>query len=771
VTTLVRAEVAGGVGVSVVRPDGIPKVKGEFAFSSDLSAEGMLWGATVRSPHPHARIVSIDVVPALAIPGVRTVLTQDDVPGRRHFGLERPDQPVLADGEVCFWGQPVAVVAADNRETARRGAAEVVVQYEVLEPVVDPREAERAGSTFRTIEIRNGDPDAHGEVVVEAEYEVGMQDQAPLGTESGLAIPDGAGGVDLFISTQWLHADHAQVAESLGMHADQVRLHNAGVGGAFGSREDISLQIHLCLLALHTGRPVKMVYDRAESFVGHVHRHPARMRYRHEADRDGTLVRVEAHLLLDGGAYASTSSAVLANACYFAVGPYRVRSVHVDGAAARTNNPTAGAMRGFGAPQPCFGYESQMDRVAAALGMDPVELRLKNALGTGDRLATTNQLIVGSLPTREVIESVAAMPLPDPGGSDDPRRLPGGTGLTTPPSAVKRGIGFAVGIKNLAFSEGFDDFAEVRAVLTPDGLELHTAACENGQGMVTVVEQIGRTASGMERVTVVFDDTSRIGSAGSSSASRQTQMTGGAALRAAEAVRDQALLRVGGDRLDDDGVWRGDELVASLADLLAGDPIEHLERFHHPPTSRPDGRGRGDIHAGYVVAAHRAVVDVDTELGLVRVVRIDTAQDVGKAINPQAVIGQIEGGIMQGVGLAVMEEIVLDRGVMKNASFTDYLLPTFLDAPDVEAILIEQPDHWGPFGAKGVGEPPTISSTAAVVSAIRNATGRPLTRVPVRPEDIVFGSHQSPASSNDPPDGARSDSRPRRRGTRRKPNR
>jgi CO/xanthine dehydrogenase Mo-binding subunit len=645
---------------------------------------------------------------------------------------------VFAFGEARFWGQPVAVVAADDRETARRAAAAVVVHYEVLEPVVDPAAAVRDGSTFRTIEVVNGDPGARGEVVVEGEYEVRMQDQAPLGTESGLALPDGHGGIDLHIGTQWLHADHEQVAKALGLGPGQVRLHNAGVGGAFGSREDISLQIHLCLLALHTGRPVKMVYDRAESFVGHVHRHPARMRYRHEANRDGTLVRVEADLLFDGGAYASTSSAVLANACYFAVGPYRAQSVHITGASARTNNPSAGAMRGFGAPQPCFAYEAQMDRLAAALGIDPVALRLKNALASGDRLATTNQLIVGSLPTREVIESVAAMPLPDSDTTDDPRRLPGGTGLTTPASAVRRGVGLAVGIKNLAFSEGFDDFSEVRAVLTVDGLELHTAACENGQGMVTVLEQIGRTASGMERVTVVFDDTSQIGSAGSTSASRQTQMTGGAALGAATAVRAEAVRRAAGDRLDDAGVWHGDELVAPLDDLLADGPIEHLERFRHPPTGKPDANGRGDVHAGYVVAAHRAVVDVDIELGLVRVVRIDTAQDVGRALNPLSILGQIEGGIMQGVGLAVMEEIVLDRGVMKNASFTDYLLPTFADAPDVEAILIEQPDHWGPFGAKGVGEPPAISSTAAVVAAIRNATGKPLTRVPVRPQDIAL---------------------------------
>jgi len=738
-TTITRpSRVAGGVGTSMARPDGIPKVKGEFAFSSDLEADGMLWGATVRSPHARARITSIDVAPALAMSGVFAVLTADDVPGEGVFGLERADQPVLATGEARFWGEAVAVVAATDRETARRAAAAVVVDYEPLEALTDPEEADRRGSTFRVVDIIRGDPDAHGAVVVEGFYEVGMQDQAQLGTESGLAIPDGAGGVDLHVSTQWLHVDHTQVAASLGLAPDQVRLHLAGIGGAFGAREDISLQIHLCMLALHTGRPVKMVYDRAESFVGHVHRHPARMWYRHEADRDGTLRRVEARLLLDGGAYASTSSAVLANASYFAVGPYACDSVRVHGVAARTNNPPCGAMRGFGAVQSCFGYEGQMDRLAAALGMDPVELRIRNALGHGDRMATTGQLITGSLPTRRVIEALRDLPLPTDPPGDDPRRLPGGTGLTTPPSAVVRGVGFAVGIKNLAFSEAFDDFAEVRAVLTADGIEIHTAAAEVGQGLVTVIEQIARTATGISNVSVVWDHTGQIGSAGSTSASRQTQMTGGATLGACEAVVAAALARADADSLDDEGAWRDDQLVMTLADLVADGPIERLERFRHPPTSRADEHGTGDVHAGWAVAAHRAVVDVDPELGLVRVVRVDTAQDIGRALNPQAVIGQIEGGIMQGVGLAVMEEIVLDHGVMKNASFTDYLLPTFLDAPEVAATLIEEPDHWGPFGAKGVGEPPTISSTAAVVAAIRNATGKPLTRVPVRPEDIAL---------------------------------
>jgi CO/xanthine dehydrogenase Mo-binding subunit len=294
-----------------------------------------------------------------------------------------------------------------------------------------------------------------------------------------------------------------------------------------------------------------------------------------------------------------------------------------------------------------------------------------------------------------------------------------------------------VSIKNIAFSEAFDDFAEARVVLSPSGVEVYTAAVEVGQGMVTVLQQIARTALGVERVAIVPADTSEIGSAGSTSASRQTQMTGGAVLEAALEVRKQALERGGGDGLDSEGVWRAGELVMTLDDLCAEGPISYHTRFRHPPTEEPDENGQGDLHADFAVAAHRAVVDVDTELGLVRVVQVDTAQDIGLALNPQSVRGQIEGGILQGVGLAVMEELVVDRGRILNASFTDYLLPTFLDAPDVEMALIEEPSPWGPFGAKGIGEPPTISSTPAVVAAIRNATGRQLNRVPVRPQDIT----------------------------------
>ncbi len=736
-TTGTAHEVRGGIGTSPRRPDGEPKVTGNFAYASDLSADNMLWGATRRSPYAHARLAKLDVSPALAMMGVQSVLTQNDVPGAQTFGQEDQDQPVLCDGIARYWGEPVAIVAAEDEETALRAAAAIILEWEPLDPLVDPEIAVERTSLFREMQVRRGDPSAAGTIVVEGTYETGMQDQAPLGPEAGLAVPDNDGGLDLYVTSQWVHVDHRQLIECLDMEPDQIRCHPAGVGGAFGSREDISLHIHVAMLSLATGRPVKMVYDRSESFVGHVKRHPAKMWYRHEADENGLLVNVSARLILDGGAYAHTSRPVIANAAFFAVGAYRCDNVSVDAWVTKTNNPPAGAMRGFGVVQVCFGAEMQMDRIAEAVGVSPLEVRRRNALGPGDLMSTSGQTIQGSLPTLAVIDALDAIPLPDPLTEDDPLLLPGGTGLTTPAASVVRGVGYAVGLKNLAFSEGFDDFAEARVVLTTAGVEVHTAAVEVGQGLVTVCQQIARTVLGIDQVAVVWDDTSQIGSAGSTSASRQTQMTGGAVHAASVELRDKILVRHGGDDLRSDGVYLGGERVATIAEVCREGSVGQLVRFRHPETVEPDENGQGDVHAGFVVAAHRAVVDVDPELGLVRVVRVDTAQDVGKALNPQAIIGQLEGGTLQGVGLAVMEELVVDKGVILNPTFTDYLIPTLLDAPDVETRIVEEGDHWGPFGAKGIGESRTISSTPAVFAAIRAATGRNLTRVPVRPQDIV----------------------------------
>ncbi|QYJ15870.1 putative xanthine dehydrogenase subunit D [Rubrobacter xylanophilus DSM 9941] len=756
----------GDIGESTRRADGVPKVRGEFGYSSDLWMEDMLWGATLRSPHPHANIRSIDTSEAEAMPGVHAVLTHEDVPGRKVYGMEVPDQPVLAWEKVRYQGEPVALVAADHPETARRALQKIKVEYEVLEPLTDAEEAMKegaprlhlSGNILRHVHIRHGKPEsAEAEVVVTGEYEVGMQDQAFLGPESGLAVPDGQGGVDLYISTQWLHIDRDQVAESLGLPPERVRLVLSGVGGAFGGREDLSMQIHACMLALETGRPVKMVYNREESFFGHVHRHPCMMRYEHGARKDGTLVYVKAHIVLDGGAYASSSNAVCLNAATFACGPYKVPNAEVDSYVLYTNNPPCGAMRGFGAVQVCFAYEAQMDRLAKELGMDPVDLRIKNAIEPGDRFPF-GQEVPYPAPVAEILRRVKEMPLPEEKevAGRDLRELPGGVSNVTHGEGVVRGVGYAVGFKNVGYSAGFDDYSTARVILSVEEGEpvaqVHTAACEVGQGVITVQAQIARTELGVERVRVLPADT-RVGSAGSSSASRQTYMTGGAVRLACRAVRERVLERareaLGEDREDlsirgGKVVDAAGRVVVPLAELIGEEGVEETVEFHHRPTEPLDENGQGDAHVQFAYAAHRAVVEVDTELGLVRVVEIATAQDVGKAMNPQALEGQIEGGIAQGLGLALMEEIQVKEGRVQNASFTDYLIPTILDMPSVRAEILELADPEAPYGLKGVGEPPTIASTPAIVAALRNATGRELARVPVRPEQIV-GLSESPA--------------------------
>ncbi len=757
------------VGDSARRPDGVAKTTGEFAYSSDLWMEGMLWGVTLRSPHPYARVRSVDIGPALATPGVYAVLTYKDVPGANRYGLEFADQPVLAEDMVRYQGEPVAVVAANHPEIARQAAARIAVGYEVLDPVTSARAAmadgaprlHPGGNVVRHLKLRTGDPAARADLVITGEYQVGMQDQAFLGPESGLAVPAEDGGVDLFVATQWLHADQRQICQALGLPPELVRLTLAGVGGAFGGREDLSMHVHACLLARHTGKPVKMVYSREESFFGHVHRHPATMRYEHGVSAGGRLVYVKAEVYFDGGAYASSTAAVVGNGGTMGFGPYVVPNGSMDCYGVYTNNPPCGAMRGFGAVQTGFACESQMDRCADTLGVDPVEFRLRNAMSEGSRVPT-GQTIDSPAPVAELLRTVRDMPLP-PGGaagldtertrpraSFDLRELPGGVSNTTHGEGVRRGVGYAVGYKNVGFSEGFDDYAtaRVRLEITAGGplVTVHTASAEVGQGLVTVEAQIARTELGCERVVVHPKDTA-VGSGGSSSASRQTYVTGGAVQAACERVRARVLalaqrrsgrtdpgLRLAGGMV----LSAAGEALTSLAAVVGGEVIEETVEWRHRPTFPVDPEtGQGFAHVQYAFAAHRAVVDVDTELGLVKVVALDCAQDVGRAINPQAVEGQIHGGSAQGLGLALMEEIQVAEGKIRNPSFTDYLIPTILDMPPMRLAILEYPDPHAPYGLRGAGEPPTISSTPAIVAAIRAATGRPLTRVPVRPEDIT----------------------------------
>ncbi|MBP2368001.1 xanthine dehydrogenase family protein molybdopterin-binding subunit [Pseudonocardia parietis] len=749
----------GRIGDSPLRPDGTLKVTGEFAYSSDLWHEDMCWGVTLRSPHPHARIVSIDTTAALRMPGVDAVLTADDVPGVNRTGLEHQDQPALAEDVVRYQGEPVALVAADHPETARRAAAVIAVEYEVLPALTDPRRAldpdtpllhpsHPTGNVVRELPVRRGGPIPDAPVVVACEFEVGMQDQAFLGPESGLAVPDGEGGLDLYVATQWLHTDQQQVQRVLGIGPDAARLHLAGVGGAFGGREDLSMHVHACLLALRTGKPVKMSYSREESFFGHVHRHPAWLRYEFGADDDGTLRYGKAEILFDGGAYASSTGAVVGNGGTLGLGPYRFPVVDVVARGVYTNNPPCGAMRGFGCVQAAFAHEYLMDALAERVGADPVELRARNGMREGDP-NITGQTIDSAAPVAELIRRVRDMPLPGDRG-DDLLELPGGVGNTTHGEGVRRGIGYSVTYKNIGFSEGFDDYSTARVRLSVAGGEpvasVHTAAAEVGQGLVSVQAQIARTELGVSRVVVEPADTT-IGSAGSTSASRQTYVTGGAVRAACELVRARVLQRaagtlgvpVGSLRLEGDKVVAaGGEVLAGLADVLGDSAVEETTEWRHRPTAEPDPEtGQGDAHVQYAFSAHRAVVDVDVELGLVKMIALDTAQDVGKAINPDAVLGQIQGGSVQGMGLALMEEVLVTDGQVRNPSFTDYLIPTVLDTPPMRIEVLENPDPHAPYGVRGVGEPPTISSGPAVAAAIRAATGKALRRVPIRPEHIV----------------------------------
>lgn len=753
--TTVTARNRDVLGNSALRPDGAGKVSGSFEFTSDMHADHMLWGATLRSPHPYARIVSIDTSAALALAGVSCVITSQDVPGKPTYGLISGDQPVFASDFVRYVGEPIAAVAADHPETCRRALALIKIEYEVLTPLTDPEDAISGkfspihpdGNIIRHQRIIRGDQSATGPIVVEGLYEIGMQDQAFLGLEAALAIPDSDGsGVHLHVATQWLHEDLSQISACLALPANRVRLTLGGVGGAFGAREDISLQVHCCLLALKANRPIKMQYSREESFFGHVHRHPAKIFMRHHADASGKIVKIDARFVFDGGAYTSTSPAVLINGITHTQGPYKCDNATVDGFAIRTNNPPCGAMRGFGVVQACFAHESQMDKIAQAAGISPIEVRLINAMETGDPLIT-GQKMESVAPVARCITDTADIPLPEPlPEMVNELALPGGSGLTAQRSNIVRGIGWGVSMKNLMYSEGFDDFATARCTIRDGKVFLKFATSEVGQGFVTLAPQIARSVLGLDDVEIEPIDT-QVGSAGSTSASRQTWMSGGAVDGACRLVREQIFKHVGlmhnidplrlvvsdTDIVDQIGTFR-----ISVQDAIEGFTCSETFEHHHRKTEELDENGQGNCHTAFAFVAHRAVVDVDPELGLVKVVQIATAQDVGRVLNPLSAIGQLEGGIAQGLGLAVMEEIVMKDGKVKNPSFTDYLLPTALDAPNVVAVMIEEYEPQAPLGAKGIGEPPCISVTPAIVAAIRDATGKDLLRIPVRPQDICL---------------------------------
>ncbi|WP_399128350.1 xanthine dehydrogenase family protein molybdopterin-binding subunit [Actinacidiphila sp. ITFR-21] len=742
-----------GIGVSLPSLDALAKTQGTYPYAADLWAEGLLWAAVLRSPYPHARITRIDTTEAAAMPGVRAVVTHEDVPGDAMHGRKVADRPVFASELVRHHGEPIAAVAADHPDTARLAAAAILVEYEVLEPVTDPEKAFAAeplhpdGNLIRHIPLRFGDPEAAGEVVVEGLYRVGRQDPAPIGAEAGLAVPRPDGGVELYVASTDPHADRDMAAACFGLETDRVKIVVTGVPGAMGDREDSGIQLPLGLLALKTGCPVKFVATREESFLGHAHRHPTLLRYRHHADAGGRLVKVEAQILLDAGAYADASSDALAAAVAFAAGPYVVPHVFVEGWAVRTNNPPSGHVRGEGALQVCAAYEGQMDKLAAKLGLEPAEIRLRNVLATGD-LLPTGQTVTCPAPVGELLTAVRDADLPPlPDGEDESQwLLPGGTAGAGEPGAVRRGVGYALGMVHVLGAEGADEVSTATVRVHDGRATVICAAVETGQGFGTLARQIVQEVLGVEDVRVLPSDTDQP-PAGPSARGRHTWVSGGAVERAAKMVRTQLLqplaaqfgmsvelLSIADGKITSyDGV-----LSTTVAETLDGKELWATAQCRPHPTDRLDDNGQGDAFVGLTFCAVRAVVDVDIELGAVRVVEVAVAQDVGRILNPRQLNARIEAGVTQGVGLALMEDLRAPRGIVKRPSLTGYSLPTALDAPEVRIVkLVEERDVVAPFGAKAVSAVPVVTAPAAVAAAVRAATGRPVSRLPIRPQAAV----------------------------------
>ncbi|MFI6349536.1 xanthine dehydrogenase family protein molybdopterin-binding subunit [Streptomyces sp. NPDC050560] len=742
-----------GIGSSLAPEDVRTKTEGTFPYAADLWAEGLLWAAVLRSPHPHAAILSIDTSAARGMPGVRAVVTHEDVPGTPAHGRRTADRPVFASEVVRHHGEPIAAVAADHPDTARMAAAAVVVEYEVREPVTDPEQAFEAeplhpdGNLIRHIPLSHGDPEAAGETVVEGLYRIGRQDPAPIGAEAGLAVPRPDGGVELYIASTDPHGDRDTAAACFGLTEDQVKVVVTGVPGATSDREDPGFHLPLGLLALRTGCPVKLTATREESFLGHVHRHPTLLRYRHHADADGRLVKVEAQILLDAGAYADTSSDALAAAVAFACGPYVVPHAFIEGWAVRTNNPPSGHMRGEGAMQVCAAYEAQMDKLARKLGLDPVELRLRNVLATGDTLPT-GQTVTCPAPVAELLAAVqdADLPTLPKDAPEDQWLLPGGPEGAGEPGAVRRGVGYALGMVHMLGAEGTDEVSTATVRVRDGVATVICAAVETGQGFTTLARQIVQETLGIDEVHVAPVDTDQP-PAGPGCRGRHTWVSGGAVERAAKMVRTQLLqplahkfgmstelLEITDGKITSyDGV-----LSTTVTEAMDGKELWATAQCRPHPTEPLDGHGQGDAFVGLAFCAIRAVVDVDIELGSVRVVELAVAQDVGRVLNPARLRARIEAGITQGVGAALTENLRTPRGLLRHPDLTGYTLPTALDTPDIRLVrLVEERDVVAPFGAKSVSAVPAVTAPAAIASAVRAATGRPANRLPIRPQAAV----------------------------------
>ena len=719
------------IGKSIPRVDARGKVTGETPYSGDLSMPGMLHMKMLFAGRPHARIKSIDTDKAEAAPGVVAIYIAKDIPVNEH-GLQWQDQPTLCgvgstkEGAdiVRYVGDQVAVVVAASETEAAAAVRLIEVEYEDRPVVDDPLEAmkpdsprvhEEIGDSNICVhyKIRKGNAEeafAKADVIVEAEYRTPVQEHAYLQPEAGLAYIDEAGRITIACGGQWTHEDQEQVAHSLGLPIESIRVVYPAVGGAFGGREDMSVQIVLALATWKLQRPVKIVWSRQESILGHGKRHAVILRAKWGATKDGKVIAVENEIIGDGGAYMFTSNKVLGNSAITSTGAYNIPNVKTDVYGVYTNNVPGAAFRGFGAPQALFMAETQMNKLAEKLGMDPVEFRLLNALKDGDLMGVGTPSPSPVSVTECIHAAALRFAWNDAGRRMKDEKLP---------SHIKRGEGFAAGFKNIGFSFGYQENCwakiEIHGNSEIDKVILHHASAEVGQGTHTVMMQMAAESVGVpfEKVQLLSSDSASMGSSGSASASRMTFMSGNAIRGAAEAALKK---------------WMTEERPA-IADF----------KYLAPRTTAfDDETGFSTPNFAYAFVAQAIELEVDTETGHLRILRVISADDVGKPINPALVEGQVEGAVVQAQGYAVLEDYKTKDGRVLTDQFSTYLIPTIWDIPEqVETVFLEVPDPNGPWGARGVGELPFLPVAPAIAAAIHDATGVWINEFPFTPERLL----------------------------------
>lgn len=735
------------IGKSMPRVDARGKVTGETPYSGDLSMKGMSHIKILFAGRPHARVRWIKTGKAEAAPGVVAVFTAKDVPVNE-YGLQWQDQPVLCgpaltpsplpEGErqgvrgadvVRFVGDQVAVVVAESEAQAAAAVKLIEVEYEDLPVVTDPLEAmkpesprvhEEIGDSNVCVHyrIRKGNVEeafAQADVIVESEYRTPVQEHAYLQPEAGLAYIDEEGRITVACGGQWTHEDQEQIAHALNLPLDRIRVIYPAIGGAFGGREDMSVQIVLALAAWKLQRPVKIVWSRQESILGHGKRHPVTLRAKWSATKDGKLVAIENEIIGDAGAYMYTTNKVLGNTAITSTGPYFIPNVKTDVYGVYTNNAPGAAFRGFGAPQALYMAEMQMNKLAEKLGMDPVEFRLKNALKDGDTMGVGTPA-PGPVSIIECIEAARDRFQWESGKP----ALSGVEGRKVESTShLKRGRGFAAGFKNIGFSFGYQENCwarvELRGKAEIDEVILHHASAEVGQGTHTVMTQMAAEAVGVpfEKVKLISSDTAAMGNSGSVSASRMTFMSGNAIRGAAEVALKK---------------WKAEERPA----------VGEFKYLAPRTTNFEPETGYSTPNFAYAWVAQAAEVEVDTETGHVRLVRLVCADDVGQAINPALVQGQVEGAVVQAQGYAIQEDYKMKDGRVLSDQLSAYLIPTVLDIPEkVETVLVEVKDPNGPWGARGVGELPYLPVAPVIAAAIHDATGAWVDEFPFTPERVL----------------------------------